>query len=326
MGKRHPKNIRILVIHDDNVLYKDDLVARYPELDIRFAVDVESLQAARRAFKPNVIFCWIGPEIPGSDQREALLDPDVDWVHVGGAGFDHLLPLDGAEIVLTTCSGVLSPVMAETVVAAMMMMNYGFPGYIHLQHERRWKQLPWTPLAGKTALIVGMGTIGQAVARLAQAVGMHVIGIRSYPTGQEPADEVLTPDKLHQVLPRADFVCLHLPLTPATRHTISSDEFALMKDSAYLINTARGGVVDEAALLQALQEGEIAGAFSDVFQQEPLPPDSALWDQKNLVISAHASDSIVAWENYFARAFMDNLDRWLAGEALQQVADHERGY
>ena len=326
MNNRRPEGARVLVIHDDNILYKDELSARYPQLDIRFAETVAELTAARRDFKPNVIFCWIGPDIPGADQRQALYDPDVEWVHLGGAGFDHLLPLEGAEIVLTTCGGVLSAVMAETVVGAIMMLNYGFPGYLHLQKRYQWKQLPWTPLTGKTALVVGLGTIGQDVARLAKAVGLRVIGIRGHPSGDEPVDEVLTPDQLHEALPQADFVCLHLPLTAKTRHTIGPEEFALMKESAFLINTARGGVLDEIALLQALQTNQIAGAFCDVFRQEPLPPDSPLWEQENLVISAHASDSIVGWENYFAKAFIDNLDRWLAGEPLERVADHERGY
>ncbi|MEM7348351.1 MAG: NAD(P)-dependent oxidoreductase, partial [Chloroflexota bacterium] len=132
--------------------------------------------------------------------------------------------------------------------------------------------------------------------------------------------------ELKQLLPEVDFVTLHVPLNDNTRHLIDAEAFTLMRNDAILINTARGGVVDEAAMLTALQTDQIAGAYVDVFEEEPLPKDSPLWDAPNLIISPHIADSIAGWERHFADFFAQNLERWLSGEPLLNVVDVERGY
>ncbi|MEM7292744.1 MAG: NAD(P)-dependent oxidoreductase, partial [Pseudomonadota bacterium] len=145
-------------------------------------------------------------------------------------------------------------------------------------------------------------------------------------TATEYVDEVAGIDELHTMLARADYVCLHTPLTEDTRDMLGPDEFAAMKPGAYFLNGARGGIVDEDALLQALQSGHLNGAYSDVFATEPLPADSPLWDAPNLIISPHVSDSIANWEVRYVDFFAINLQRWLDGQKLLNIVDGSLGY
>lgn len=216
--------------------------------------------------------------------------------------------------------------MAETVLGAILMWNFGFPRYIEQQKNRVWRKFQWASVSQKTALVIGAGNIGARVAQLAKAVGMRVIGLKNTPGDVPGVDEMLAPARLPDALPRADYVCVHVPLTAHTRDLIGAKEFALMKPSAVLINTARGGVVDEAALATALTNQEIGGAYMDVFAEEPLPADSVLWGLPNLVISPHVSDSVADWQARFVDFFVDNLQRWRANEPLLNVVDVGRGY
>ena len=211
-------------------------------------------------------------------------------------------------------------------MAAMLMWNFGFPTYLEQQRDRLWRQNSWVSLSQKTVLIVGVGSIGSAVATLAKSFGMRVLGIRNSLLPVNDVDEVFGLDDLYNVLPGADYVCIHVPLTDRTRHLIGRDEFQCMKSNAVLINTARGGVVDEAALADALVNKRIAGAYLDVFETEPLPKDSTLWDLPNLVISPHVSDSVANWQDRFIDFFMSNLERWQAGRQLLNTVDLDKGY
>lgn len=252
--------------------------------------------------------------------------PTVEWVQIGGTGFDHLGNLDKVTATVTNVAGVLSEFMAESVIGALLAMNYRLPSYVRQQQQANWEKHLWRPVSEQTILIVGMGTIGRMVALRAKQLGMRVLGLRRNVRPDPSVDEMQSIDQLHTLLPQADFLCLHLPLNRETYQLIGASEFALMKRSAILINTARGAIVDEEAMIRALKTNQIAAAFSDVFVDEPLPPDSPLWAIENLTISPHVSDAVIGWEAMYADFFADNLTRWLAAEPLHNVVDVQRGY
>ena len=176
--------------------------------------------------------------------------------------------------------------------------------------------MSFPPIAGRTLLVVGLGAVGACVAHNAKALGMRVLGVRGTPAPHPAADEVHGPDALMALLPAADFVSLHVRLNEATRGLLSREALGAMKPGAYLINTARGGVVDEAALIDALRTGHLGGAYLDVFETEPLPDESPLWTMPNVLVTPHASDNVLGWPRRFAELFADNLDRWRAGRPL----------
>jgi phosphoglycerate dehydrogenase-like enzyme len=247
--------------------------------------------------------------------RQVLLHPSVRYFHVGGSGFDHLLPLEG-EAVITNSAGVLAPFLAETVIAGILALNGNFPAYDRLKAARQWRQLGFRPLAGQTLLVVGLGAIGRETAVRAKALGMRVIGTRAHPEPDPALDAVHSADALLDLLPEADFVSLHVRLSPETRRMIGAEALARMKPTACLINTARGGVVDEPALIEALRDQRIKGAYLDVFDTEPLPPESPLWDLENVILTPHASDNVTDYPERFAALFADNFERWRANKPL----------
>jgi phosphoglycerate dehydrogenase-like enzyme len=208
----------------------------------------------------------------------------------------------------------------------MLTLNVGFPRYTAQQRAHVWQQHPWQGLAGKTALVIGLGAIGRRVAAHARHLGMRVLGLRARPGALDAVDEMVDLEGLHDALGRADVVCVHVPLTVATRGLLDVHAFRRMKRGAILINTSRGGVMDEDALREALADGTLAAAYLDVFATEPLPADSALWDTPNLVLTPHISDTVADYQERFADFFADNLDRWLKGQPLANVVDPTRGY
>ena len=323
---RDPKTIRVLFLHDRAEEYIDRMRARFPEVTMEICGSADEVPAALERIAPQVVFSCKCDDIPGPGHRPLLESPSVVWTHVAGAGVEHIVPWDPEEMTVTNSAGILSPCMAETVIGAILMMNFGFPTYFRQQRAHIWQQNLWRPLAGQTLLVVGLGRIGQQVAAKAKAMGMRVLGVRRNPAPLEGIDQVLPPDALHEGLAQADYVGLHTPMTAETRGLIDAAALAAMQPHARLINTARGTVVDEQALIAALRGGTIAGAYLDVFETEPLPSDSPLWDMENVVISPHSSDLVADWYVRFADFFCDNLECWLAGQPLENVVDPARGY
>lgn len=316
----------ILLIDDRPADYQASLEARFPDQRFETCQTPEAVPQRLAEIAPEIVFSVKCPGLPGPAHRPVLDCPTLRWVQVGGAGVDHLPAWDPARVRVTNAAGVLSPFMAEYVIGAILMTNFGFPTYWHQQRESRWQQQDWTAAAGKTLLIVGLGRIGEQTARLAKAVGLRVLAVRRKAEAPEAVDELLPPERLHEGLVAADFVVLHVPLTETTRYLIDAEALACMKPSALLINCARGPVVDEAALLATLDEGRLAGAVLDVFAEEPLPPDSPLWSQERVIITPHVSDSVADWRRRFADFFAENLERWTAGQPLLNELDPIRGY
>ncbi|MDX1527994.1 MAG: D-2-hydroxyacid dehydrogenase [Gammaproteobacteria bacterium] len=317
---------RVLLIHDRAEIHVDILQSRFPDLELAMCADRSALEDSLARFKPEAVFSFkfnVNEPLP----HEAIFACEsVRWVHIAGAGIDHVCPWDGDRITLTNSAGVLSPYMAEYVVSAMLMVNFGFPAYRSQQLKHEWKQHPWRPIDQRTVLLVGLGRIGARVAKRAKENGMKVLGVRSSSKPVENVDELYPPDELGDAAARADFVCLHVPLTDSTRGLIDAEIFRRMKPAAWLINTARGPVVNEADLITALRKKQIAGAILDVFGTEPLPEDSPLWDLENAWITPHVSDSIADWERPMCELFCDNLERFIAGKELMNVIDAGRGY
>jgi phosphoglycerate dehydrogenase-like enzyme len=323
---RDPAECRVLLLHDEPEPYLEELRARFPTVRMQPCTEAAQMDTALGALRPQVVFSYKCAGLPAWVHRKALEWLDVEWIHVAGAGFDHLQPVERGDVVVTNSTGVLSPFMAETVLGAMLLLNTGMHTYIEQQRRRVWQPHPWTALRGKTALVLGLGEIGRRVARHARYMGMHVLGMRARPGTVDDIDEMVTPGTLPAALARADVVCVHVPLVDGTRHLLDAQAFARMKRGVIVVNTARGGVVDEAALLAALRDGTVAAAHLDVFATEPLPTESPLWDAPNLVITPHTADTVADWTSRFAAFFGDNLERWLAGKPLLKVVDPQRGY
>ncbi len=194
------------------------------------------------------------------------------------------------------------------------------------QRERRWEELHCRELRGQTMLVIGTGNIGMATARLASAFRMRLLGIRATPAPLDGFERVGGPGDLIEMLAEADYIVIACPLTPATEGLIGPDEFAATKRGAYLLNVSRGKVVQEPALLAALEDGTLSGAYLDAHPQEPLPVEHPLWDMPGVTIIPHDSHSSPYIGDNIVALFADNLRRFLAGEPLRNVVDRGRGY
>ena len=194
------------------------------------------------------------------------------------------------------------------------------------QSKSLWDKKLLVSAAGATLAVIGFGRIGAEVGRLAKAVGLKVIGVRTHPQPSEHADEVVGTDRLHDALGKADFVLNVLPLTEETRGLFNAEVIATMKPGACLINTGRGHIVEENALVAAIESGRLGGAVLDVFATEPLPPESPLWTLENVVITPHTAGDMVNWEDDVTDLFCNNLERWIKGETLANIVDPARGY
>ncbi len=256
------------------------------------------------------------------------------WFQQWAAGADWLLRHPEAaemDFTLTNVSGIHAIQATEHVFALLLAFARDLPQAIRAQRRRHW--IPYDQhrhlfeLAGKTMLLIGVGAIGQRTARIAAAMDVRVLGVRRDPTVGAPGVEAMFgPDRLLDLLPRADFVVVTVPLTEETRGMLAEPQLRAMKPTAYLVNVGRGGTVDEAALLRALREGWIAGAGLDVFEEEPLPEDSPLWELDDLIITSHYAGITPHYHQRAMEVFLDNLRRYRAGEPLRNVVDKQLGY
>lgn len=308
---------RILIVANDGPVYRERLQARFPDLTMANAIEPDEVATRLDELQPEVVLSVKVASSPLDSHRLAIDHPSVRWFHVGGSGYDHIAPWDAGRVLVSNSAGVLARYLAETVTAALLALNCGLPRYQRQQMARQWQPHPFRPLCDQTLLVVGVGHIGGCVAANAKALGMRVIGLRRRPEPHPSVDVMAPLDELLDFLGEADFVSLHLRLTEDTRQLIDRAALAAMKPGAYLINTARGAVVDEAAMIEALDSGQLAGAFLDVFETEPLPAESPLWAMETVMIMPHASDNVTTWPALFADFFGDNLERWMSGRELE---------
>lgn len=292
--------------------------------EVRYASAAELPTAVADA---DVLFMW---DFLSSALIEAWPAASrLRWIHQAAAGVDKVLLPDvvASDVVVTNSRNVFDQAIAEYVLGLVLSFAKDFPRTLELQRQRTWQHRDSEMIAGKRAVVVGVGPIGRATASLLRAAGLAVRGVgRTARTDDPDFGEILASTDLHQVLPDADYVVVAAPLTPGTRGMFDAAAFAAMSPTTRFVNIGRGEIVVQDELIEALAAGRIAGAALDVFEEEPLPADSPLWDMPNVVVSPHMSADFIGWLDVLAELFVDNFRRWHAGEPLRNVVDKQLGY
>ncbi|WP_405799097.1 D-2-hydroxyacid dehydrogenase [Streptomyces sp. NBC_01506] len=249
--------------------------------------------------------------------------PRPGWVHTASAGVDRLLcpELINSETVVTNARGIFEEPIAEYVASLVLAMAKDLPGTLELQRQRRWRHREGLRVTGSRATVVGAGPIGRAI-----AVTLRALGVTVAITGRTARPGIHGADQLDRLLTRSDWVICAAPLTDDTRGMFDARLFGLMQPSARFINVGRGQLVDESALVDAVSKRWIAGAALDVFEAEPLDPQSRLWDVPGLIVSPHMSGDTVGWRDRLGEQFVGLYDIWSSGEPLPNVVDKKRGY
>ncbi len=254
--------------------------------------------------------------------------PRLRWAQAMSAGVDNWLALPDLPpgLTLTCARGTHTESMPENIIGALFHVAKPYAQVAEHQKQSKWVHTVAQPLTGKTLGILGLGAIGQEVARIAVALGMHVIGTKRRPTRIPNVAEVLAPGQTDEVLSQSDYVLLLLPATPDTENFIDAKRLARMKPSAWLLNFGRGQIVHDADLMTATREKKIAGALLDVFRQEPLPSEHPFWKAPGIIVLPHIGGPHPQRDRFVARLFVENLKRFLDGEPLKEVVDRAAGY
>jgi phosphoglycerate dehydrogenase-like enzyme len=283
----------------------------------------------------------VGRQLPGAEvvfhygqPRTALRDHWAEarrlrWVQVAGVGVDwSLFPeLVESDVTLTNSRGVFDTSLPEYLLAMMLALAKDLPATLALQARGEWRHRLVEPLSGGRALVVGAGSLGHATGRLLRALGMTVTLVGRTERRGDPADgRIRAVADLPELLPETDWLIVITPLTAETRGLIGERELALLPAGARLANIGRGPVVAQDALVAALRSGHLAGAALDVFETEPLPPDDPLWSMPNVIVSPHIGGDEAGTPMAFTRAFLENLERYMAGQPLRNVVDKRLGY
>ncbi len=296
------------------LLADDDVAVPKDDSELAAAVDAE---------------CAIGTN-NGSRVRK-LLDaaPQLRWYHSVGAGVEDLIGVREFRergIALTNNSGSYDIQIAEHALAFILAGAKRLHVYRDQQARRNWKEHRQDELRGSTLVVYGIGSIGAEIARLGSALGMRVIGVRRRVEPVASVERIVPPELLEDVAAEADYLAIAAPLTRATRGAISRDVIGRMKKTAWIVNIARGAIVDEDALVDALRSGRLGGAGLDALTTEPLPADHPLWTLENVMISPHSSNSSPRVRERTIALFVENLRRFKAGEDLLNRVDFEAGY
>jgi len=317
---------KVIVHTDDPVPLARMLRLDHPDVEFVTCDTYGGMSALVPAFRPDVIYSINFAGKKGFP-RDVMLGPGgASWVSVGGSGVDHLGGWDASRTTVTNSAGVAAGMMAEYVIGALLHFTLDVAGLVRDRRSRTWSARQMKPLSGGTMLVVGLGHTGRAVAARAKSLGLRVVGTRAHPRPTENVDDVHSSADLPDLLPGADFVVVCAPLLASTKGLIGQQAFDAMKPGALLVDVSRGGVVRQDALIKALRDGRLGGAALDVFETEPLPQDSQLWELENVLISPHCSGVFDGWDRESARMFSENLQRWKRGETLENIVDPLRGY
>jgi phosphoglycerate dehydrogenase-like enzyme len=313
------------------VVLCSDAMGKPPHLDpVEARAEVRYTDAAGLAeaiVGAQALFLW---DFFSSAVRDVWTQAgDLEWIHVAAAGVDTLLfdELANSDVVVTNAKGVFDQPIAEFVLTSILAVVKDVHRSHDLQAAHEWQHRETRTAASETVLVVGTGSIGRAIARLLRAVGFDVRGAGRTERATDPDfGQVVPSADLVDHVGWADHVVIVAPLTDATRTLVDERVLTAMKPTAHLVNVGRGPIVDEDALVAALQSGTIAAATLDVFQTEPLPADHPLWTTPGVVITPHMSGDVVGWTDILARQFVDNAQRWLDGQPLENVVDKQLGY
>ncbi|MGD8544080.1 MAG: D-2-hydroxyacid dehydrogenase [Candidatus Bathyarchaeota archaeon] len=309
-----------------------------PEVNIREIRSVSPEVQVRKESKDSALIDAVGEAeilFTGEANREMITAaPKLRWIHSWGAGVDRLLSIPEmarGSIILTNSSGIHSIQISEHVIGLMLIFTRKLKEFILFQNDGVWhvpdETYIFDELKGKTVGIIGLGSIGSEIAKKAKCFGMTVLAIRRTITAKPTfVDELLPSYDLKRLLKESDFVVISAPLTSKTRGMIGAQEFANMKRTAYIINIARGEIIQQNELIAALKQKKIAGAGLDVFETEPLQPNSDLWHMKNVIITPHVAGETVHYYERTTKIFCENLRRYINKTPLINVVDKKAGY
>ncbi|GAB3689612.1 D-2-hydroxyacid dehydrogenase [Saccharopolyspora tripterygii] len=312
----------VVVLHDGDAPDEMARIAEHAEL--RYATGDQLPEALPGA---DAMFVW-------AFRSQAIADAwthadRLRWIHSASAGVDRLLfpELRDSPVELTNSRGVFDQPIAEYVLGTVLTFAKDMHTTLRLQDAKQWKHRVTERIEGKTALVIGTGPIGRAIARQLTAAGLRVTGAgRTARTDDPDFGDVHPSDDLPAIAGDYDHLVLAAPLTPQTHGLINADVLAAMRPTARFINVGRGELVDEPALIKALQQQQLAGAALDVFDTEPLPQESPLWDMPNVLISPHMSGDTVGWTDELVDLFLTNLRAFTDDTDLRNVVDKQRGY
>lgn len=321
------ETLRLLVIGDPQAKHLRHL-SRLPEgTVVMTALLAEDLRSA--AAQANAVLITTGRGDVLSQLWAEM--PKLRWVHSLAAGVESVLfpELAHSDVPLTNSRGVFKESLGEFVLTAILYFAKDLRRMIRNQDAGRWEQFEVEEIRGQSVGIAGYGEIGQAAARKAHAMEMRVMAVRRRPelSKDDPLlSKVYSMEDRAKMMAEADYVVAAVPLTPGTRGLIGEQEIRAMKPNAVLINIGRGPVVDEVALIAALQEGRIKGAALDVFDEEPLPPSHPFWKMKNVLLSPHTADRTSTWLDEAVEFFLKDCERFQQGESLLNIVDKKAGY
>jgi len=252
----------------------------------------------------------------------------LKWIQLLSAGCDHVLSLPSyrKDIILSASKNIHHIPISEYVMSYILSLSHRTFDYMKLQKERKWARIEGMEMTNKTLGLIGAGSIGKEIARKAKPFGMNIVAVKRTPEQVEFIDEVYGINEMDVVFTRSDFIVLALPLMESTKNLIGKKEIEKMKSTAYLINIARGEILDEYALLEALKQKRLAGAVLDVFREEPLGQDSELWNTENLIITPHISWSGEYTFERLTEHVLENMARYFNGEKLKYLVESDVGY
>jgi glyoxylate/hydroxypyruvate reductase A len=315
-----------------DIVYRADLIGR-PRYPGDHTAPMTRTPAQAAEWASLVAEAEVMLDVDRATERDlARQAPRLRWIQLSSSGVVHIVEqmgLGDRPIVVTNAAGMHALPLAEFVLFAMLYFAKRMPRVLADQRRHHWERFALDTLPGKTLGIVGLGHVGGAIARLARSAGLRVVAVRrtAGAASESPdADAVYPPAGLRTLLGESDYVVLIVPLTPETAGLLGKAELSAMKPGAVLINIGRGQLVDEAALVESLQSGHLAGAALDVFAAEPLPKASPLWDLPNVLVTPHSMSTALDENEWLVDLFSDNLRRYLAGQPLRNVFDRARGY
>jgi phosphoglycerate dehydrogenase-like enzyme len=323
MSTRHATSV--LIFYDKPQELLPALQQRFTHVRFSTCTRYKDLDETLAREMPNIAFaCKFEPQ---AFPRQAFVNcASLKWLSVGFAGVDHVVPWDDEKLAVTNASGVAAQEMAEYTVAAIFGLFQRFPYFAKKQAEKCWDYQMIRSTAGSCVGLIGVGKSGAAIAKICKALGFKTLAYRSHQQPTANVDHVYAADSLYEMLAQCDVVVVCAALTPDTRSLIDSQAINAMKRGAYLINISRGAIVDEPALISALESGQLGGAVVDVACTEPLPKSDPLWDAPNLFITPHTSSEYQGWQAKAADMFAENLVRWEKDEPLLNRVFSKRGY
>ena len=300
---------KVLIVDVHAEMYRDALREKFPTLEFSLFHSAAEVKGDLTDIDVMIMF--------GIEVRDFMLSgaPRLQWIQSLATGVDHFLrcPSLTPNVLITSGRGIHGPPMREQVVYMMMGVSRDVVRAVGDQKAHFWERRLWSTLHGKTAVIAGTGVVGTAIAELLKAFGMHVVGVSRSPRPAAGFDEMIPTDRLTEAAARADYLINMLPASADNIEIFNAAVFAAMKPTAYYISAGRGQTVNEAALIDVLRERRIAGAALEVFQTEPLPPDSPFWDLPNVFILPHIGGYVIEYEDFIMPLIVDNMRLFLAG-------------